>query len=171
MAVDLPDPAAPTLDAEALAELAPFGEERVVETGDVLYRAGDESYDFFVVLEGTVDIIRPDLEGETLITTHIAGRFLGELNMLTGQRLPHRPGQPARSRPGDSRRRVPAGHEQQAGSRRHDLFGLRRPPEVLRTGEGARSADHRLPLLARSDGVACVRGPVSSPPHVDRHRG
>jgi hypothetical protein len=31
------------LDAEALAELAPFGHERVVEISDVLYRAGDES--------------------------------------------------------------------------------------------------------------------------------
>ena len=68
-------------------ELAPLGEERAVEVGDVLYRAGDESYDFLVVLEGTVDIIRPDVEGDALITTHGAGRFLGELNMLTGQRL------------------------------------------------------------------------------------
>ena len=40
--------------------------ERAVEVGDVLYRAGDESYDFMVILEGAVDIIRPDLEGETL---------------------------------------------------------------------------------------------------------
>src|SRR5438046_9572987 len=70
LAIDLPERAAPTLDAEALAELAPFGEERTVEAGDILYRAGDESYDFFVVLEGAVDIIRPDLDGETLITTH-----------------------------------------------------------------------------------------------------
>ena len=83
----MPDRAAPTLDAEALAELAPFGEERTVAVGDVLYRAGDESYDFLVVLEGSVDIIRPDAEGDALITTHGAGRFLGELNMLTGQRL------------------------------------------------------------------------------------
>ena len=86
-AIDLPDRAAPTLDAEALAELAPLGEERAVAVGDVLYRAGDESYDFLVVLEGTVDIIRPDVEGDVLITSHGAGRFLGELNMLTGQRL------------------------------------------------------------------------------------
>ena len=55
--------------------------------GDVLFRAGDDSSDFLVVLEGAVDIVRPDVDGETLITTHVAGRFLGELNMLTGQRL------------------------------------------------------------------------------------
>ena len=37
-----------------LAELAPFGTERAVEVGEVLYRAGDDDYDFFVVLEGEV---------------------------------------------------------------------------------------------------------------------
>src|ERR1700736_63988 len=87
LAIDLPDPAAPTLDAAALAELAPVGDERVVEVGDVLFRAGDEPSNFFVVLEGAVDIIRPDLERDTLLTTHVAGRFLGELSMVTGQRL------------------------------------------------------------------------------------
>ena len=60
----LPEHASPPLDAAALAELAPFGEERAVEVGDVLFRAGDDSYDFLVVLEGEVDIVRPDVEGE-----------------------------------------------------------------------------------------------------------
>jgi len=140
LAVELPDPAAPTLDAEALAELAAFGEERVVEVGDVLFRAGDESLEFLVVLEGAVDIIRPDLEGETLLTTHVAGRFLGELNMVTGQRLYLTARVSQRGRvlaiPIDAFRRVM--------STRPDLadiifsaFVARR--EVLRTGEGARS--------------------------------
>jgi thioredoxin reductase (NADPH) len=83
----LPEHASPPLDAATLAELAEYGEERAVEVGDVLFRAGDDSSDFLVVLEGAVDIVRPDIEGETLVTTHVAGRFLGELNMLTGQRL------------------------------------------------------------------------------------
>ena len=68
-------------------ELAEFGEERAVEVGDVLFRAGDDSYDFFVMLEGEVEIVRPDPRATSLITTHGAGRFLGELNLLTGQRL------------------------------------------------------------------------------------
>src|SRR5436190_8351938 len=87
VAAQLSDRASPTLDPAAQAELAPFGEERSVEVGDILYRAGDETYDFVVILEGAVDIIRPDRDGDTLLTTHVAGRFLGELNMLTGQRL------------------------------------------------------------------------------------
>jgi thioredoxin reductase (NADPH) len=83
----LPEHASPPLDAATLEELAEYGEERAVEVGDVLFRAGDDSSDFLVVLEGAVDIVRPDIEGEVLVTTHVAGRFLGELNMLTGQRL------------------------------------------------------------------------------------
>ena len=139
-AIDLPDPAAPILDAEALAELAPFGEERVVEAGDVLYRAGAESYDFFVVLEGTVDIVRPDLEGETLVTTHTAGRFLGELNMLTGQRayLTARVRQPGRvlAIPVHEFRRVMTSKPDLADTI-FSAFVARR--ELLRTGEGARA--------------------------------
>jgi thioredoxin reductase (NADPH) len=84
---ELPPGASPTLDAHALAELAPFGHERAVEVGDIVFSAGDESTEFLVVLEGTVDIVRPGSDGETVMTTHVAGRFLGELNLLTGQRL------------------------------------------------------------------------------------
>jgi thioredoxin reductase (NADPH) len=84
---ELPDAATPTLDAATLQELEEYGEERPIDAGDILYRAGDESCDFFVILEGSVDIIRPDPEGDTLIVTHGPGRFLGELNMVTGQRL------------------------------------------------------------------------------------
>jgi thioredoxin reductase (NADPH) len=82
-----PEDAAPTLSTAALAELAPFGEERPVEAGEILFRAGDPSYDFMVILEGEIDIVRPDRESESVLATWGAGQFLGELNMLTGQRL------------------------------------------------------------------------------------
>jgi len=76
----------PTLDAGALAELAEFGQERPVMAGEVLYRAGDASYDFFVALDGRAEIVRQDLDGEAVIASYGAGTFLGELNLLTGQR-------------------------------------------------------------------------------------
>jgi thioredoxin reductase (NADPH) len=139
-ATDLPDPASPTLDAGALAELAPFGEERVVEVGDILFRAGDESYDFLVILEGAVDIVRPDIEGDTLLTTHTAGRFLGELNMVTGQRvyLTARVSQAGRvlAIPVDEFRRIMSSKPDLADTI-FSAFVARR--EVLRTGEGARA--------------------------------
>ena len=139
-ATQLPDRASPTLDAEALGELAPFGEERAVAVGDVLFRAGDESYDFLVVLEGAVDIVRPDVEGDSLITTHGAGRFLGELNMLTGQRLylTARVSQAGRvlAVPAQEFRRVMSSKPELADTI-FSAFVARR--ELLRTGEGARA--------------------------------
>jgi thioredoxin reductase (NADPH) len=139
-AIDLPDSAAPALDAAARASLAAIGEERLVNVGDILYRAGAESYDFLVVLDGAVDIIRPDLHGDTLITTHHAGRFLGELNMLTGQRalFTARVSEPGRvlAIPFDQFRRVMSSQPDLADTI-FSAFVARR--ELLRTGEGARS--------------------------------
>jgi thioredoxin reductase (NADPH) len=139
-AVQLPDAAAPTLDAAQLAELAPFGEERDVEVGDVLFRAGDQSSDFIVVLEGAVNIVRPDLERDTLVTTHGAGRFLGELNMVTRQRLYLTAQVAQRGRV----LAVPPNQFRRVMSTKPDLadlifsaFVARR--EALRTGEGARA--------------------------------
>jgi thioredoxin reductase (NADPH) len=66
--------------------ILPFGVERVVQVDEVLYAAGDHAYDFFVVLEGQVDIIRHDEEGDVVVTTRGALGFLGELNLFTGQR-------------------------------------------------------------------------------------
>ena len=76
-----------TFSPAELAALAEFGTERVVEVGDLLFRAGDATYDFFVILEGEVEIVRPDREGEERLVVHTEGRFLGELNLLTGQRV------------------------------------------------------------------------------------
>jgi thioredoxin reductase (NADPH) len=77
----------PTLDASELAFLESIGERRAVGAGEHLYRAGDETYDFFVIASGGVDILLDTDDGTRVITHHGAGRFLGELNMLTGQRV------------------------------------------------------------------------------------
>lgn len=88
------DPALPELDADDLAAMAPFGKVRIVSPGDVLYYA-DAAPDperecfrpnFYVVLDGEVDIIRPDAAGDVVVIVQGPGRFLGELNLLTGQR-------------------------------------------------------------------------------------
>ena len=51
---------------------------------------------------------------------------------------------------------------QQARPRRHDLLGLRRSPRAPARRRGRPcAAHHRLPLLARGDGAARVRGPVT----------
>jgi thioredoxin reductase (NADPH) len=81
------DSAFPTFDTSELAFLEPLGARRSVQAGDYLYRAGDTSYDFYVVLSGLVEIIVTTDGQDRLIATHGPGRFLGELNLLTGLRV------------------------------------------------------------------------------------
>jgi thioredoxin reductase (NADPH) len=55
--------------------------------GDVLFAAGDLTYDLFVVLAGEVRIVeRHGQPGETVITAYGRSQFLGEIGLLTGQR-------------------------------------------------------------------------------------
>ncbi|HEX5848723.1 MAG TPA: FAD-dependent oxidoreductase [Rubrobacter sp.] len=78
---------APRLRTDQIKILKRYGHTRTTEVGDVLFRAGDTENDFVVVLEGEVKV-GDDFPGEwrTIGTFH-EGRFLGELNMLTGQAM------------------------------------------------------------------------------------
>jgi thioredoxin reductase (NADPH) len=77
----------PTLDDSELAVLEKLGARRSVDAGEYLYREGDASYDFYVILSGAVEIVVHSDGEERVITRHGSGRFLGELNLLTGQRV------------------------------------------------------------------------------------
>jgi len=81
------DGAFPRLDDDQRARLRALGRVRNVEPGDVLFRAGDESSDFFVIESGAVTIVQGLGEENRVIAVHGAGRFLGELSLLMGQRL------------------------------------------------------------------------------------
>ena len=74
--------ASPALSSSQLARLAELGEERAASVGELLYRAGDRSFPFIVILEGEVAVL--DAAGNEIIR-HGASRFLGELNLLSGQ--------------------------------------------------------------------------------------
>ena len=75
----------PTLDESQLSYLERYGEVRDTEPGQELFREGDTSYDFIVILDGKVNIVENFGGVARTIATHGAGRFLGEMNMLTGQ--------------------------------------------------------------------------------------
>src|SRR5215212_3445627 len=78
---------APRLRTDQIQILERYGHTRKTEVGDVLFRAGDTENDFIVVLKGEVKV-GDDFPGEwrTIGTFH-EGRFLGGLNMLTGQAM------------------------------------------------------------------------------------
>lgn len=81
------DPIAwPVLSASELADIATFAAERATEAGQLLFTAGDASYDLFVVLEGEAQVVRPDAAEEVLVAEFGPGSFIGELTLLTGQR-------------------------------------------------------------------------------------
>jgi len=75
------------LSEAEMAALGQLGVRRAVAAGEYLYREGDPSYDFYVVLAGSVEIVVHSEGSERVIARHPAGRFLGELNLLTGQRV------------------------------------------------------------------------------------
>src|ERR1700716_2745718 len=80
------DGAFPRLDDAQVQTLAAAGDRRPVHAGEVLYREGDGSCDFFVILGGMVAVVE-DYGGpqEQLVAVHGPGRFLGELGVVTGQ--------------------------------------------------------------------------------------
>ncbi len=84
---ELPDEASGDLTAQEIAYLEQQGTRRPIVEGEYLYRAGDAAYDFYVVLSGLIDVVIGEGEDEHVLVRHGAGRFLGELNLLTGMRV------------------------------------------------------------------------------------
>ncbi len=85
------DGSTPRLTEEQLREFQRAGRRVRTEPGQVLLRSGAAEYDFFVILSGSVAIVEGPLDGvdgaaPRVIAVHGAGRFLGGLNQLAGQR-------------------------------------------------------------------------------------
>ena len=72
----------PSLSASQLERIGEVGEERTASIGDVLFRVGDEAYEFIAILEGEVAVL--DGAGNEIIRCG-PSKFLGELNLLSGQ--------------------------------------------------------------------------------------
>jgi thioredoxin reductase (NADPH) len=87
-----PDPGtdpflSPPLDAEQLALLRRYGQERPTTAGQVLFGEGDRAYDFIVVLSGAVTVVDHEAGVTRELATVGPGGFLGELGILTGERV------------------------------------------------------------------------------------
>ncbi len=74
----------PRLDEAQRRKLRDMGTVRSVESGDILFREGDEGYDFFVVEDGAVTIVQGYGAENRVIAVHGLHRFVGELNLVTG---------------------------------------------------------------------------------------
>ena len=76
----------PILTPTQIARIAAVGTRRLVDPGTLLIKQGEVASGLFVVVSGEIEIIQPTIQGDVLITTHTAGSFTGELNMLSGRR-------------------------------------------------------------------------------------
>lgn len=76
----------PKLTPEQVARVAAHGRTRRVERGEVLVGVGDPVPNFFVVNRGTIEVLQPALNGETIVRVIPPGEFTGEVSMLSGRR-------------------------------------------------------------------------------------
>ena len=75
----------PYLTAAQLARLVPHGARVRTRKGDVLAEPGERHRKLMVVLSGSVEIVRPGIAGEDLVTVHLPNQFAGEMSTLRGQ--------------------------------------------------------------------------------------
>ena len=76
----------PTLTSAQVARIAAHGRRRRVDSGEVLVEVGDTSVPLCVVISGALHVLRPTIDGETLVVVHRHGQFSGEANMISGRR-------------------------------------------------------------------------------------
>jgi thioredoxin reductase (NADPH) len=75
----------PILSAEDVAALTARGHPRDVRAGEYLFKAGDRDFCFYVVREGSIEILDQS-EGEPrAVTVHRPGQFTGDVDMLAGR--------------------------------------------------------------------------------------
>jgi thioredoxin reductase (NADPH) len=77
----------PRLSEGQRARLRAMGTVRPTSPGDVLFREGEEGYDFFVVESGAVTIVQGYEQENRAVAVFGAHQFLGELGLLTGDRV------------------------------------------------------------------------------------
>ena len=76
----------PRLDEVQLEVMRRYGSESDLEEGAVMYAAGDQAYDLFVLLDGTAEVVIAGPEPAEVIATFGPREFLGGLDQLAGKR-------------------------------------------------------------------------------------
>ncbi|HSM54937.1 MAG TPA: FAD-dependent oxidoreductase [Candidatus Sulfomarinibacteraceae bacterium] len=75
----------PRLSPEQIEELGAYAQRRTFEDGQTLFEAGESDFKFFIIIEGTVEILEPSSGRPHTVTVHQAGEFTGDIDMLTGR--------------------------------------------------------------------------------------
>lgn len=79
----------PRLTEEMLARVARYGQEERSVAGQYLFQRGQRSVDFFVVLEGAIEVLNADAHDTTsVLTVHRARQFTGEMDLFNDRQVP-----------------------------------------------------------------------------------
>ncbi len=76
----------PELTDAQIARVAAIGKRREIAAGEVLFDVGEQNTRFFVVLEGSIEVVLPVGDREQPVVLHGARQFTGEINMLSARR-------------------------------------------------------------------------------------
>ena len=76
----------PKLTPAQLSRIAVRGHVRSMEGGEVLYEQGYSAAPFFAVISGELEVVRPSVPVETIVTVYEPGQFTGEVGILSGRR-------------------------------------------------------------------------------------
>lgn len=78
----------PRLSEDMAARVAAFGAEEQLPKGTMLFQRGERSVDFFLVLEGAVEIYDLDAQGRpSVFTVHGDRQFTGELDLFNDRQI------------------------------------------------------------------------------------
>jgi thioredoxin reductase (NADPH) len=92
-AVDPADPYArraqtfPQLTEEQIERASEFGAVEALPRGTVLFRRGERAQDFFVVVEGAIEILDETPAGASVVASHGAREFTGDLDLFNDRRM------------------------------------------------------------------------------------
>jgi thioredoxin reductase (NADPH) len=79
------DVAFPLLAERDLKALEARGRLRQVRAGEILFAEGDRNFCFFVVREGSIEILDNSRDTPRIVAVHQPGHFTGDVDMLTGR--------------------------------------------------------------------------------------
>lgn len=78
----------PALAPEMLERVIAFGSEEKLPDGAMLFERGERSVDFFLCLQGGIEVLESDDEGERhVVHTHTPGQFTGELDLFNDRKI------------------------------------------------------------------------------------
>jgi thioredoxin reductase (NADPH) len=78
----------PRLSADMARRVARYGTEELLKAGDIVFERGQRSVDFFLMLDGSIEIFDTEDHGRlTVLNVHHARQFTGEMDLFNDRQI------------------------------------------------------------------------------------